>query len=76
MMLSRCHAMRSRAVVGSITNLRHGCTRLARPSGVARSAHAATMVQQLEGPTEVTAFITDLNVKYEKVKPAVQTDLL
>jgi hypothetical protein len=31
------------------------------------------MVQQLDGPTEVTNFISDLNNKYEKVRQQCTT---
>lgn len=33
------------------------------------------MVQQLDGPTEVTNFISDLNNKYEKVSSAQQQQM-
>jgi hypothetical protein len=60
--------MRSSAVLGSIRG--RLCASTHTPPriliGVARSA--STMGQQLDGPSEVTNFISDLNNKYEKVR--------
>eukprot|EP00878_Enallax_costatus_P001069 GHUV01001206.1.p1 GENE.GHUV01001206.1~~GHUV01001206.1.p1 ORF type:complete len:671 (+),score=225.42 GHUV01001206.1:78-2090(+) len=72
MMLSRSHVMHRQAAVSAKPLV--GKLRTAHVvAAVAGARHInSKMVKQLDGPADVTSFVEDLNVKYEKVHKAFE----